>query len=1154
MRCVPKSWPTEIAKQIPMPIHRKSSLLFASNPEGQLSGFVGRTDARARFFRNINALHQTPNRVIFIHGDSGNGKSLLIRKLRSEDCILVPDSDRWQEVMDAARWNRLPAIRRADVMREVELARVDASCSQIPSALIDFAGSSQWIEDLREPLAALSELRRQLLAYGFRTPLFDFGIVLWLQKTGQLDRRNIQQFLGSTALDLIASAIETFGSVTMLSAVPKVLSVVFQSAFGQSLDEKLGIWLKKRHLDDEAEAIALSRLDARSELPLRLPELFARDINANLAQQWVKTSRVALFFDTHESFWSEHSRHDGTSSYHSRDEWLRRLVGALDLATGVIVVIAGREFPRWEDAPPPTQIPLEFIEALPLDGLSAVEATEFLQRVGIPEADQKQLIVECSARSTHCHPLFLALAAETVLMRSAAPDASGSASPLESLKLDGDLGRALLDRFLRYCDAGMEDAVRLLSAPRAFDNEMFFALAGQLNADATFAAYDRLCRFSFVYPMVQASTSDRVAPMFRIHELVRRTLRDRGDPRVSAADQALYPWFERRAADRVAGARTEALYHLSKLNAKAARESWFNQFSAAQDAGNFDLGLRLISIFDELGYEGGTRVSALTRIATFWIDAAAWEKAASAIVEAVALSRTAAVTERWGADSYLLSGNAELTRGRLLTKRGNVEPALEAFQSAIANYDQCASNEAIRSTALNNTGLAWQEIADLVNGTRDASDVAHAYTQAIDCFIAASEGSGSMGLVLRNVAVAQSKLAGLQFEQDLEGACKLLDAALENIGRAVALDPEEFGLHELHGYVHFVYAQGHFSKGNIDIADKHFHESIQCMWRSATPDAQPTIPPVAALAVMIGAAQLALASGDNVGAFGLAKLGRELLRKVPDSRVMDPDLLLNESAMHMILAECHRRAGRHALALARAQRAMRSLDHASETGLNSKESRIRKFVVEMYVRGRLVDSGRIGDLLQSLKDLDGRTPAEKPDESSEDLCESWVIRGAKLDDPYAVRLRTAVDSLLDNVLKPAFPTRLKLDRHGNSFIEKYMIELDVFFEHGQSEISEDDKAYLAALASRTENTLFEVMIVVGLAEAHEGESEFAVQALSVARAEAVKKSLVQFGLDARRVYCEGQGSKGAGWAVPVVNGLPTRRVAALEAIGTRVIA
>ncbi|NJR66694.1 MAG: hypothetical protein HC772_17480, partial [Leptolyngbyaceae cyanobacterium CRU_2_3] len=59
---------------------------------------------------------------------------------------------------------------------------------------------------------------------------------------------------------------------------------------------------------------------------------------------------------------------------------------ALDLKAGIVVVVAGREAPRWEraaTAKPKTEIPAKFLLAKSIGHLATGDAMVYLQRVGI---------------------------------------------------------------------------------------------------------------------------------------------------------------------------------------------------------------------------------------------------------------------------------------------------------------------------------------------------------------------------------------------------------------------------------------------------------------------------------------------------------------------------------------------------------------------------------------------------------------------------------------------------------------------------------------------------------------------------------------------------------------------------------------------------
>ncbi|PZO08427.1 MAG: hypothetical protein DCF25_22175 [Leptolyngbya foveolarum] len=75
----------------------------------------------------------------------------------------------------------------------------------------------------------------------------------------------------------------------------------------------------------------------------------------------------------------------------------------------------------------------------------------------------------------------------------------------------------LIETLLKYVDDGLRDAIRALSACRAFDFEIYQLLGEKLSFVAASATFQRLVNFSFVRQMAQG-----VGAQYRIHDLLRR--------------------------------------------------------------------------------------------------------------------------------------------------------------------------------------------------------------------------------------------------------------------------------------------------------------------------------------------------------------------------------------------------------------------------------------------------------------------------------------------------------------------------------------------------------------------------------------------------------------------------------------------------------
>lgn len=340
-----------------MPIRQTPSI---TEHDRALRLFTDRLAERRLFACALHA-DPPPERLLFFHGDGGNGKSLLLKLLGARYCTRLK----------AADWQRLDAI--ADDRAFVEAldtalaATVDGSV--IPCVYHDFDAPGSGEDRPREDWYALLMLRREIGAYGIRLPLFDFAVMLFLHKRGQLSPERIKALLpqeeadfASTLLDLIASPDIPFAGLAV-----KVIGL-----FAKHLKTDAALWLAKRGLD-EARLRALQAMDPGSELRNQLPRILGEDLNAAM-QIPGAPPRLVLLFDTHEAFWGTERHLQSADSYFQRDEWLRILLAELYRPNpGIVVVVAGREPPRWPDANR-TPIPEDCIETYLVGHLDRTDA------------------------------------------------------------------------------------------------------------------------------------------------------------------------------------------------------------------------------------------------------------------------------------------------------------------------------------------------------------------------------------------------------------------------------------------------------------------------------------------------------------------------------------------------------------------------------------------------------------------------------------------------------------------------------------------------------------------------------------------------------------------------------------------------------------
>jgi hypothetical protein len=203
----------------------------------------------------------------------------------------------------------------------------------LPVALLDFDMPPRGEDRPQEAFSALLMLRRELVRYGLRFPLFDFACVVYLLKTSALTPERVRALLPTDDLDLLVESIKIITEVPGIDLAKAVLSL-----FSKHLSVRFTLYAQARNLTT-ADVEMIRDLDPYTELPDRLPELFAKDLSAAVAGT-TAPKRVLLLFDTHEAFWG-HQRALPDVVVFQRDEWVRSLLSHLSASKGVVVVLAG---------------------------------------------------------------------------------------------------------------------------------------------------------------------------------------------------------------------------------------------------------------------------------------------------------------------------------------------------------------------------------------------------------------------------------------------------------------------------------------------------------------------------------------------------------------------------------------------------------------------------------------------------------------------------------------------------------------------------------------------------------------------------------------------------------------------------------------------
>jgi len=533
-----------------------------------LQYFTNRHQFTKQFAEYLND-SPPPTKILFFHGDGGNGKSLLLKFLREKYCKqFLPTI--WQQLKTQSHDELTTAIEKVE------------QYTPIPTALLDFGHNEQ----SRDHFYSLLMLRRHLgiaakkLKYKFKFPHYDFACVWYLHQSGK-SKEEIKTLFPPEEMELIGVIMDALAQSFWANLIRSIISTLTKYS-GLHLGlawQQLGL---DKHWVEQIKA-----MNPDKALINQLPHWFAQDLNA-IMQTDNAPSRIVLFFDTHDAFWG-HEHNLPQESFFYRDEWLRQLLSDLELSTGIMVVIAGREEPRWANSPK-FMISQEKIETQLVWPLSEADALIYLQNADISETDLQQALIQyASVKPNQVHPFFLSLCADVVLaakQRGTTLNALDFATiPEMNLK-----SKELTNRLLRYVDKEIEYAIHALSACRTFNRELYFTLGDALHFNATPPTFEIITQFSFVWH----SQSEESENGYRIHDLLRRLYHQQRNVTKTEAHGILEQHY--RKQEKVA----EAIYHSYYQNPARGIEEWNEVFITADNLRNETLCRTLQKIRNEL--------------------------------------------------------------------------------------------------------------------------------------------------------------------------------------------------------------------------------------------------------------------------------------------------------------------------------------------------------------------------------------------------------------------------------------------------------------------------------------------------------------------------------------------------------------------------
>ncbi|MEL6223296.1 MAG: hypothetical protein AAFR31_11715 [Cyanobacteria bacterium J06627_8] len=672
-----------------------------------------------------------PKNILFFWGDGGNGKSLLLKYLRQNGCKrLLPAI--WQQLReqpDSIVANRLEGLPRGEY-------------SDVPAVLVDFAPKPGADNSPQLPFYGLLKLRQELAAvttgapYRLHFPLHTYGCFLYLHKTGRgAEAKSLFPF---EEADLVNQLVSLVTEVPGVGLAMSVLSLVNKYS-GERLDQ-----YRHRFGLSEEMVQRLQGMDAEQELIDELPRLFAQDLNVSMKQSNAP-KRIVLMFDTHEAFWG-YERSLSNQEYFYRDEWLRRFLRRVDLKSGIVVIVGGRQSPRWAEAKtvkPNTDIPDDYLCLKQIGHFGEQDAIGYLNKVDIDDKELQQAVIRyASVQRGEVHPFYLGLGAD-VVRQARNQGNSLEAADFESLPESANKSKVLIERLLQYVQRDIRDAIHALSACRAFDYEIYGKLGNHLNFGASRAQFEVLKEFSFVW-----TTPQRGEQWYRIHDLVRRLDYEGREERAIDAHQLLMQHYQEQ------GNVPEEIYHLNRLDWKEGIQRWVENFNDALKLSQYELCNRLLEIRGDLVLRDDFHRG--------WIS------------------------------------QSEGSYFQQLARYGEAE---QEFREAITAYDAALQRAPDYIYALNNKGLALKSLADLQASLSHHEAAMQSYGAAITAYDAALQRAPDDIQILNNKGLALQSLADLQaslsqdqdFQRDIE---VILRSALEAFSRSLELAPNDDFIHK----------------------------------------------------------------------------------------------------------------------------------------------------------------------------------------------------------------------------------------------------------------------------------------------------------------------------------------------------------------------
>jgi len=653
-------------------------------PSGPLQFFTDREQYLEAFERHLHLARAEDAQLLVFYGVGGTGKTTLIQKL---------------------------------------CANLDTLAPAVPYARFNLDNVADQTQAYREVLLRLRADLENSFHAAF--PRFDLALAVALARDGGAPPPMLKV---SPHLSSVFDAALEF-TPSFVKATTRLIEAELKHVIKKS--DVLEQWVRRVGGTEGVLSLTQALMQDEQIIQDELIRRFAQDLAALPTRPGTAT-RCVLFLDTYEALWT--GRESGQSAQaRGLDTWVRTLA-EFCLASGVLLVITGRDRLSWDSAPDWEGC----LDQHLLGGVSASDAQDFLARRGIgapPPAPLEPLpaaMIHCAEAGgadgvSSSHLLTLALCADIVRnTRSSGghdPDPQ-MFSAIPTVHVAG----ALATRFLKSLHSrNLELWVEALSLTPRFDETAALALDSSRQFHNGRAGWEQIVQYSFIV----AESSG----YFRIHRTMREALRARQRPDVSQVENL---WFRKHWEER--GEDALVFYHHWFQDPDAALSEWTAAHQDHIGAARIADARALLAVWAEVRIDGDDRhlLSETTWAATHLALGQAYWKTPSAPRQAV-LARAIehfqaalsiftedAAPERW-ADAqmgmalcllYLPTGD----RGEHLSQ------AMACLQNALGTYTAEGNPEAW-SAAQNHLGIVYARLPD---GNESVNQ-----RQALACFEAA---------------------------------------------------------------------------------------------------------------------------------------------------------------------------------------------------------------------------------------------------------------------------------------------------------------------------------------------------------------------------------------------------------------------------------